>query len=154
MSQPKDNLKKALSNIYIKQKKMSIKNLKNLSVRPKKGYPSFIKLGSHLIPVNYYLSEPEAIAISKDRELFKEGQLYGAFISYPRPMILIDGRFENNPNHPVMTLLHECIEAMNELYGLELTEQDIRCLELGLYGLLKDNKMFFNALKKSIESAY
>jgi hypothetical protein len=51
-----------------------------------------------------------------------------------------------------MTLLHESIEAINELYGLELTEQDIRCLELALFGLLKDNKAFFNALKKAIES--
>lgn len=131
---------------------MSSKNLKKVSIRPKKGYPSYIKLGSHILPVNYYMSEQEAIAITKDRELFKEGQLYGAFISYPHPMIIIDGRFESNPNHPTMTLLHESIEAINELYGLELTEQDIRCLELALYGLLKDNKAFFNALKKAIES--
>ncbi len=131
---------------------MSSKNQNKVSIRPKKGYPSYIKLGSHILPVNYYMSEQEAIAITKDRELFKEGQLYGAFISYPHPMIIIDGRFESNPNHPTMTLLHESIEAINELYGLELTEQDIRCLELALFGLLKDNKAFFNALKKAIES--
>lgn len=131
---------------------MSSKNQKNLSLRPKKGYPSFIKIGSHILPVNYYMSEQEAIALTKDRDLFKEGRLFGAFISYPQPMIIIDGRFECNPNHPVMTLLHESIEAINEVYGLELTEQDIRCLELALYGLLKDNKAFFNALRKAIES--
>lgn len=131
---------------------MSSKNLNKVSIRPKKGYPSYIKIGSHVLPVNYYMSEQEAIAFTKDRELFKEGQLYGAFISYPHPMIIIDGRFESNPNHPTMTLLHESIEAINELYGLELTEQDIRCLELALFGLLKENKAFFNALKKAIES--
>lgn len=104
------------------------------------------------MPVHYYQSEGEAEVLAKDKDLFKEGHLYGAFISFPSPMILIDGRFESNPNHPVMTLLHESLEAISQLYGLELTEQDIRCLELALYGLLKDNRTFFNALKKAVEA--
>lgn len=131
---------------------MSRDKKKILPIRPKKGYPNFIKIGSHKLPVHYYQSNEEAEILAKDRDLFKDGHLYGAFISFPLPMIIIDGRFENNPNHPVMTLLHESVEAINQLYGLELTEQDVRCLELALYSLLKDNKSFFNALKKVVEA--
>jgi hypothetical protein len=115
------------------------------------GMPNSIKIGSHTIPVHYYKSETEAVSLANDKGLFDDGQLFGVFISFPIPKILIDGRFESNPNHPTMTLLHECLEAISELYGLELTEQDIRCLELALHGLLKDNPKFFHALKKSVE---
>lgn len=132
---------------------MKQKSRKILKILPNEGngLPEFIRIASHKLPVYYYKSETEAVSLANDKDLFEDGRLYGAFIGFPIPKILIDGRFENNPNHPTMTLLHECLEAINELYGLELTEQDIRCLELAFYGLLKDNPKFFQALKKSVE---
>ena len=131
-------------------KQKSSKILKFLP-KEKKRWPTSITLGSHKLPVFYYKSEAEAESLAEDTKLFEDGRFYGAFIGFPKPKILIDGRFEHNPNHPVMTLLHECLEAISQLYGLELTEQDIRCLELALYGLLKDNPKFFDALKNSVE---
>lgn len=41
------------------------------------------------------------------------------------------------------TFIHECIEAINEIYQLNLPHKSIDILEAGIYQIFKDNKLSF-----------
>jgi hypothetical protein len=40
------------------------------------------------------------------------------------------------PDQAVSTLLHECMHAVSCVYGLNLSEIKVRCLEVGLFQML------------------
>jgi len=150
MPKPKLEVNLKLLKKYISRPKKIVKLKPKEFSRHIGKYPKVIQIGSHKIPVYYYQSEGEAMALSGDSKIFEEGPLYGCFLGFPFPKILIDGRYIHNPNHPLMTLLHECIEAINDIYGLGFTEQTIRCLESAFYGLLHDNPRFLKLLGESM----
>lgn len=150
MLKPKAKVNLKLPKKYLYKPKKIVKLKQKEFLRYISRYPKAIKIGSHKLPVYYYQSEGEAISLSGDDKMFEDGPLYGCFIGFPFPKILIDGRYIHNPNHPIMTILHECIEAINDIYGLDFTEQTIRCLEVAIYGLLNDNPRFFKLLGESV----
>ena len=46
------------------------------------------------------------------------------------------------------TLLHECIHAISDSLGLNLSEKQVQGLETGLYDLNRSNPRFFSYLRK------
>jgi len=62
---------------------------------------------------------------------------FGWFEYYPSPRIGIDELLE--PPAAWMTLLHELIHAMSDMYGLELDEGQVRTLEVGLSDAFRAN---------------
>jgi hypothetical protein len=46
------------------------------------------------------------------------------------------------------TLLHECIHAISDSLGLDLSERQVQGLETGLYDLANANPRFFSYLRK------
>jgi hypothetical protein len=149
MSKPKPKVNLKLPKKYLFKPKKIVKLKQREFLKYIGQYPKVIKIGNHKLPVHYYQSEGEAISLMGDEKLFEDGPLYGCFSGFPFPKILIDGRYIHNPNHPIMTILHECIEAINDIYGLGFTEQTIRCLEVAIYGLLADNPRLLRLLKES-----
>lgn len=53
-----------------------------------------------------------------------------------------------DPQQERCTLLHECIHAIEESLGLDLTEKTVLALEAGLYDLLISNPQLFSYLKQ------
>jgi hypothetical protein len=55
---------------------------------------------------------------------------FGEFHAFPSPRVIV------NSSVPIevqrLTLLHELLHAISELYGLGLTESQVRCMEQGL----------------------
>lgn len=64
-------------------------------------------------------------------------ETFGEFKYYPRPSIVIDELLE--PSSAWMTLLHELLHAVSEMYGLELDEGQIRTLEVALSDAFRSN---------------
>jgi hypothetical protein len=52
------------------------------------------------------------------------------------------------PEQEQSTLLHECIHAISDSLGLNLTEKQVQGLETGLYDLNTSNPRFFSYLRK------
>ena len=46
------------------------------------------------------------------------------------------------------TVLHECIHAISDSLGLNLTERQVQGLETGIYDLNNSNPRFFSYLRK------
>ena len=67
------------------------------------------------------------------------------------PTIEEQGTFEWSPDHAGVklrglstdlewsTLLHELLHAIEEFSGIDLSEEDVRALEYGLWGLFRNN---------------
>ncbi len=70
------------------------------------------------------------------QDLTKE-DLWGEFWPLPSPQI----RVNDTLSEPIqaLTILHELIECIAEVYGLRLSEGDIRTLEMALAGVIKQN---------------
>jgi hypothetical protein len=64
-------------------------------------------------------------------------ETFGEFKYYPRPSIVVDELLE--PSSAWMTLLHELLHAVSEMYGLELDEGQIRTLEVALSDAFRSN---------------
>jgi len=62
---------------------------------------------------------------------------FGEFKYYPSPRITVDELLE--PPSAWMTLFHELLHAVSEMYGLELDEGQIRTLEVGLGDAFRAN---------------
>tara|TARA_Y100001963_G_C6616160_1_gene369407 strand:- start:141 stop:446 length:306 start_codon:yes stop_codon:yes gene_type:complete len=69
-------------------------------------------------------------------DLTKE-DLWGEFWPLPKPQI----RVNSTLSKPIqaLTILHELLECITEVYGLRLSEGDIRTLEIALGSLIKQN---------------
>ena len=62
-----------------------------------------------------------------------EEELFGCFEFHPEPKIYIDSTLP--PRYKAATALHEILEAISSIYGLDLSESQIRTLEASLAGI-------------------
>jgi hypothetical protein len=62
---------------------------------------------------------------------------FGEFRYYPTPKIVVDELLEDPAAW--MTLFHELLHAVSEMYGLELDEGQIRTLEVALGDAFRGN---------------
>ena len=69
-------------------------------------------------------------------DLHEEG-CFGYFESYPKPKISL--HVGMSPLYTAATGLHEIIEAISAIYGLDLEESQVRTLETALVSIVKDN---------------
>ena len=67
-----------------------------------------------------------------EADLNEEG-LFGSFEFHPQPEIHIDSSLP--PRYKAATALHEVLEAISAIYGLDLSEAQIRTLEATLAGI-------------------
>lgn len=70
-------------------------------------------------------------------EDLKDDDCFGYFVSYPKPRIAIHDQL--TPLYTAATGLHEVIEAISAIYGLELAEGQIRTLETALVNVVRNN---------------
>ena len=63
-------------------------------------------------------------------ENLDEAELFGYFDHHPTAKIAVDRGLPGR--HKAGTILHEVLEAISAVYGLDLTEAQIRCLEASL----------------------
>jgi hypothetical protein len=64
-------------------------------------------------------------------------ETFGEFKYYPRPSIVVDELLE--PSSAWMTMFHELLHAVSEMYGLELDEGQIRTLEVAISDAFRSN---------------
>jgi hypothetical protein len=90
-----------------------------------------------------------------DQLIDKEGDtLFGCFSHYPKPLICVSKEVLLNDQFQFRsTLLHEIIEAIGTITGLDLTEMQVRVLETSLMGVCLDSEeemryILFNEQKK------
>lgn len=84
------------------------------------------------------------------REQMPEG-FFGEFTFFPYPEIKVNEGLEG-----VMltsTILHEVLEMVSSMHGLNLKESEIRTLEVSLMGLLHQNPWFAKRLLEPITAA-
>ena len=62
--------------------------------------------------------------------------LFGCFENFPTQRILIKGQSQHQED---MTVLHELLHAVSDMYGLRLSESQVRVLEQVLTQLVADN---------------
>lgn len=62
---------------------------------------------------------------------------FGIYESSPKPKITLDRSTE----HPcrAMTMVHEFLHAVSDIYDINLTEHEVRLLETGLCQFMRDN---------------
>ena len=89
---------------------------------------------------------PYDIHINKTRF---EDDTFGEYKSFPSPVIMIDDRL--SPKIESLTILHEIIEAIIDIYDLPLDECHVRVLEMSLGQIIKNNpdviKDIFDAIQ-------
>jgi len=85
--------------------------------------PTTIRIGYSDIPIEY--------------TDLREEDTFGYFEFHPVPRIAVDHRL--SPPYAAATVLHEILEATSAIYGLELSEGQVRTLETVLVGLVKEN---------------
>lgn len=68
----------------------------------------------------------------------------GLYEGYPRPRIMVAAGLD--PDMRLLTVLHEVLHAIDDIYGLGLGEQKVRILEQALGSLVRDpSRMLFKA---------
>ena len=67
----------------------------------------------------------------------KEPDTFGFYSPYPKPTININNNLE--PKIKAMTLLHEVLECLTDIYGWKMSEGDIRSLECALSMMVLEN---------------
>jgi len=87
-----------------------------------------IKIGGKYVEVKYVTGE----------EHFPDGEFGMSFLR--QNIIKIDT--DQTKEEQESTLLHEVLEFINSMFELELKHPDISRLEVALYQVLKDNKLF------------
>ena len=55
---------------------------------------------------------------------------FGEFKAFPSPRVMVNASLPIEVQR--LTLLHELLHAVSDLYGLNLTETQVRCIEQGL----------------------
>ena len=76
---------------------------------------------------------PTVVPVYKDETL--EG-LFGCFENYPTQRILVKCQSQQQQD---MTVLHELLHAVSDMYGLRLSESQVRVLEQVVTQLVADN---------------
>ena len=68
-------------------------------------------------------------------------ETWGEFWCLPTPQIRVNQDLPKDLR--ALTILHEVLECITEIYGLGLTEGDIRTLEMSLAGIIRENPAVF-----------
>lgn len=78
----------------------------------------------------------------EQKENIHDGQddLYGQIHYLPEKIIL---NSESSENQKRATLIHECIHGMDEMYRIDLKEEQVEKLGNALYMLINDNPQMF-----------
>lgn len=76
---------------------------------------------------------------------------FGQFSFYPYPEIQVSNKL--NQEVLTSTILHETMEMISEIYGLNLDESQIRTLEVSLMAIFFQNPWFLDRLRKGPENA-
>ena len=63
-------------------------------------------------------------------ENLDEAELFGYFDYHPKAKIVVDAGLPGR--YRAATMLHEVLEAVSAVYGLDLSEAQVRCLETAL----------------------
>tara|TARA_R100001594_G_scaffold16199_1_gene33571 strand:+ start:2151 stop:2432 length:282 start_codon:yes stop_codon:yes gene_type:complete len=79
--------------------------------------------------------------------------LWGEFWCLPEPQIRVNKEL---PGYiKALTIFHEVLECLAEIYGLNLSESSIRTLEMSLANLINSNRKefreWFEMLEKGLE---
>jgi hypothetical protein len=91
--------------------------------------PKQIKIGGKIVDIEIVEGEVH----------FTNGESGIAFLK--QNLIKIDG--SQTELEQWSTLLHEILEFIKSMFELDIKHQDICCLEVALYQVLKDNKLKF-----------
>lgn len=78
-----------------------------------------------------------------------EGE-FGQFFFYPYPEIQVSKKL--NQEILTSTILHEVIEMISDIYGLNLEESQVRTLEVSLMSVFAQNPWFLERLRKGPEN--
>ena len=77
-------------------------------------------------------------------------ETWGEFVCFPGPEIHVNE--DLSPKLKALTILHELLECITEVYGLDLKESDIRTLETGLASVVIQNKAVFGDWCKMMQT--
>ncbi len=83
-------------------------------------------------------------------DLTKE-ETWGEFQCLPHPQITVNKDLPNDIK--ALTILHEVLECITEIFGLRLTEGDIRTLEMSLATIIKKNPQEFGKWVEDLTSS-
>jgi len=83
-------------------------------------------------------------------DLSKE-ETWGEFQCLPSPKITVNKDLPRNIQ--ALTILHEVLECITEIYGLKLSEGDIRTLEMSLADAVKKNAKEFQTWAADLTSS-
>ena len=75
---------------------------------------------------------------------------FGQFYFFPYPEIQVNTGLEEEVK--TSTILHEVIEMISDIYGLNLEESQIRTLEVSLMAVFFQNSWFVERLRPSREN--
>lgn len=75
---------------------------------------------------------------------FREKEQMGEFVAYPYHHILVSPDAQGEAY--ARTVLHESIHAIDDSFGLGLSESKTRILETALYALIRDNAAFVRTI--------
>ena len=85
-----------------------------------------------------------------EKDMTKE-ETWGEFQCLPHPQIAINKDLPRNIQ--ALTILHEVLECITEIYGLKLSEGDIRTLEMSLADVVKKNAKEFQTWAEDLTSS-
>ena len=87
-----------------------------------------LKIGPFKIPVTFVAN------------LIVDGEpCFGAYFDDPKG-IKMDRTMKERPDELLAYLLHECLEAINRIYAINLSHDQVEQLSMALTQLLKDGK--------------
>jgi len=75
---------------------------------------------------------------------------FGQFFFYPYPEIQVSKKL--NQEVLTSTILHETIEMISDIYGLNLEESQVRTLEVSLMAVFFQNPWFVDRLRQGWEN--
>jgi hypothetical protein len=77
---------------------------------------------------------------------------FGQFFFYPYPEIQVSKKL--NQEILTSTILHEVIEMISDIYGLNLEESQVRTLEVSLMAVFFQNPWFVERLHQARENRF
>lgn len=110
-------------------------------LRVPSGCPKQVSISGIKVGITYFNEDSEEVLKNEPKD---EG-LFGFYRSFPCPLIglnvdSIDKSLRDPMDSLKSTVIHEIIEAINDMNQNGLSEKDVRNLEVGLYSALRANR--------------
>jgi len=93
---------------------------------------------------------PYDINVHKTRFEDQDTDIFGEYKAFPSPVILIDERL--SPKMEYLTIVHEIIEAICDIYDLPLDECHIRVLEMSIGQIVKENPKLVEEIIHAVQT--